>query len=292
MPITRPILMKYLSYLILLLIVGSAHYTFAQVDNKAIVMGRSSILQSTILQEERKINIYLPEDYQENDAIKYPVIYVLDGGIEEDFFHIAGIVRFHTQPWIARFPRSIVVGIEGNTRRRDFTFPVQHTDFIEKEGFSKASFPAYGGSERYMDFIEKELQPFIESTYAAAGKKTIIGESLAGLFTTEILLKRPYLFDDYIIISPSLWWGERALLKEGTALLQQHLSKTVHVYLGVPGKEEDVRMFDDADRLHQQLKTHNNIHLVYDYMPDERHSTVMHQAVYNAFKKLYPKTAY
>lgn len=284
--------MKFIKYMILLMVAGSANECLAQVANKALVIGETALLHSGVLQEERKINVYLPENYLMEDTVKYPVIYVLDGGTEEDFLHIAGIVHFNTQPWIARFPRSIVVGIEGNTRRRDFTFAVKDTDFIEKEGFSKAAFPAYGGSEKYIRFIEKELQPFIEKSYRTSGKKTIIGESLAGLLTTEILLKRPYLFDDYIIISPSLWWDEKSLLREASSLLQSNLSKKVNVYLGVPAKEEDVRMFNYAESLHQKLMASKNIHLVFDYMPDETHSTVIHQAVYNAIKKLYPKTAY
>jgi len=50
-------------------------------------------------------------------------------------------------------PASIVVGIENTNRRRDFTFSVSNTDFIEKEGFQKSSFPQYGGSELYIQAI-------------------------------------------------------------------------------------------------------------------------------------------
>src|SRR5690606_6859961 len=151
----------------------------AQTVSKPLVVGSADVFHSKILNEDRVVNVYLPEGYQQNDGVEYPVIYVLDGGMEEDFIHIMGIVRFNTQPWIARFPRSIVVGIEGNVRRRDFTFAVANTDFIEKAGFHKSRFPQYGGSEKYIDFIEKELQPYIKENYSAGGRRTIIGESLA-----------------------------------------------------------------------------------------------------------------
>lgn len=191
----------------------------------------------------------------------------------------------------ARFPRSIVVGIEGNVRRRDFTFAVANTDFIEKEGFQKSSFPQWGGSAPYIDFLEKELQPYIEKKYGGSGRKTIIGESLAGLLTTEILLKRPDIFQDYIIISPSLWWGEQSLLKNAIQLLNSNLKTAVNVYVGASNKEEDKKMFDDAETLYHLLKDKESITPVFDYIPDELHSTIMHQAVYNAFKKFYPRTA-
>jgi predicted alpha/beta superfamily hydrolase len=257
-----------------------------------LLMGRSEILHSKVLAEDRMINIHLPDNYNPNDSVRYPIVYVLDGGIDEDFFHIAGIVRFSTQPWIDRFPQSIVVGIGGNTRRRDFTFPVENTDFIEKEGFQKASFPSYGGSEKYRIFLKNELIPYINGNFKSSGKQTLIGESLAGLFSAEILIKQPELFDDYIIISPSLWWGEGALLKHAEKFLQTNLKKNIKVYLGIPNKEEDIRMYDEAIALSEILKRNKKIYFVFDYMPDELHSTVIHQAVYNAFKKLYPKTAY
>lgn len=282
--------MKTYSIILILITLFTSGLCEAQEKSKPLTIGKSDLLSSKILKEDRILNIYLPENYNANDTLTYPVIYILDGGIEEDFLHIAGIVRFNTQEWIGRFPRSIVVGIEGNTRRRDFTFAVSNTDFIEKEGFSKSSFPQYGGSEKYMDFIEKELQPYITKAYKTQAKKTIIGESLAGLITTEILLKRPKLFDDYIIISPSLWWGDQLLLTDAESLLNKNLSKQVNVYLGVPNKEEDIKMYNESEMLQKLLKSNKNINLIFDYMPEELHSTVIHQAVYNAFKKLYPNS--
>ncbi len=264
---------------------------FAQ-KGTPLSIGISEVLHSNILGENRTINICLPDNYNPSDSVRYPIVYVLDGGVDEDFFHIAGIVRFVTQPWIDRFPQSIVVGIGGNTRRRDFTFPVKNTDFIEKEGFQKANFPSYGGSEKYRAFIKNELIPYISGNYKSNGKQILIGESLAGLFSVEILLKQPELFNDYIIISPSLWWGDEFLLENADKLLQRNLKNNINVYLGVPNREEDLKMYNESKALSEVIKSNKQIHFVFDYMPDELHSTVIHQAVYNAFKKLYPKTVY
>lgn len=272
------------------LILCCANSIFAQTESNPLTIGVSEQFHSTILNETRTINIYLPEDYNVNDTTKYPVIYIPDGGIEEDFFHIAGIVRYNTQPWINRFPKSIVVGIENTNRKRDFTFAVSNLDFLEKVGFKKENMPSYGGSENYISFLEKELQPFIETKYKANQKKTIIGESLAGLLATEILLKYPNLFDTYIIISPSLWWGDETLLKQSDSLLKSNLNKQIKVYVSTPNKREDMRMYNEAKALYKHLKQNQNIISFFDYLPDEFHSTIIHQAVYNAFKKMYPKT--
>lgn len=284
--------MKYCKNIILFIAIIYSCISFAQTKGNVLSSCQSEVLHSNILNEKRTINISLPNNYQTNDTVTYPVIYVLDGGMEEDFFHIAGIVRFDTQPWIARFPNSIVVGIEGNARKRDFTFAVPNVDFLEKEGFQKSSFPIYGGSEKYIGFLKDELLPYISKNYRVNKQRTVIGESLAGLFSAEILLKQPDLFDNYIIVSPSLWWGQQELLKNTEKLLEANLRKKVRVYLGVPNREEDIRMYQDAEAFYKVIGNHKKMDVIFDYMPEELHSTVIHQAVYNAFKRLYPKTAY
>lgn len=277
----------------LLLLLLYVNKDFAQ-SGKPIVIGRTEEIQSKELNEKRTINIYLPEHYDPKDTITYPVIYIIDGGMEEDFLHITGIVRYNTQPWVNRFPKSIVVGIENTDRKRDCSFKVDNLDFLDKMGFKKESFTSYGGSDKYIAFLEKELLPFIGKHYKTTNDRTIIGESFAGLLTTEILLKHRHLFNTYIIITPSLWWGNELLLQEAPSLLQVKNKSKINVYVGACNKEEDKTMYDDAVALKDVLLKYGGaeINVFYDYMPDEIHSTVIHQAVYNAFKLIYPHTEY
>ncbi|WP_350340228.1 alpha/beta hydrolase-fold protein [Paraflavitalea speifideaquila] len=67
--------------------------------------------------------MYLPEGYNKQDTVRYPVIYLLDGAADEDFIHIAGLIQFNNFSWINRVPPSILVGIVNTDRKRDFTFP-------------------------------------------------------------------------------------------------------------------------------------------------------------------------
>lgn len=263
--------------------------SFAQPTVQPIHIGFTDTVHATATGETRVINIYLPESYKAEDSVHYPVIYIPDGGLEEDFFHIAGLVRFNSQPWINRLPPSIVVGIENINRRRDFTFAVTNTDFIEKEGFKKSQFPLYGKSAEYIRFISKDLFPYIEKNYRVNNNRTIIGESLAGLLAAEILLQHTELFNQYIIVSPSLWWGGRILLNDTSRWLLQKTSANCSVYIGAPSKKEDKKMYNDAYSFYRLLQKHVP-QLFFDYLPSELHSTVLHQAVYNAIKKLHPQT--
>lgn len=270
---------------------AQAYKPYNKAQHNPFLLSVTDTIHSSYLDETRTINVYLPEGYSAESKDTYPVIYLLDGGVEEDFVHIVGLVQYNTQSWINRFPKSIVVGIQNTNRRKDFTFPVPDLNFVSRIGFSADQFPAYGGSGKFIQFLEKELQPFISATYHTNNGKTIIGESLGGLLATEILLKHRNLFDTYIIMSPSLWWGAESLLKEAPVLLQANTAATTKVYLGVCDKDENKIMYEDAVKLNEVLHKNGgtNMKVSYDYLQDEVHATIIHQAVYNAFKLLYPK---
>jgi len=251
-----------------------------------ITLGVTDELTSSRLSEKRKLNIYLPEGYNASDTTTYPVIYLLDGGLDEDFIHIVGLVQFNTFPWVNRLPKSIVVGIVNIDRKRDFTFPTTVKSDKEK-------FPTTGGSEKFISFLEDELQPYIQKHYRTNGSKTIIGESLGGLLATEILFKKLYLFNKYIIISPSLWWDNGSILNGSMVLSATQPANDISVYLAVgkegltPGAKPRV-MEVDANLLAEKINAAQNKHinLIFDYLPDENHATIADQAVLNASKKL------
>lgn len=246
-------------------------------DNKPFVLGTIREIQSHQLSEKRTLNIYFPEGYDQNDSLRYPVIYLLDGSSDEDFIHIAGLVQFCNFSWVNIVPKSIVVGIANVDRKRDFTFPTT----IVKD---KKDFPTTGGSQKFISFIEKELQPFIDKNYKTNSSKTIIGQSLGGLLATEILFKKPTLFDRYIIISPSLWWDKESLLLIKPLTLSPGLHRKTFVYVAV-GKEGKI-METDAKKLVSILaESHpKNMKLSFQYFPDENHASILHNAVYKAFE--------
>lgn len=258
--------------------------------SKPFVLGVIDEIQSKELGEKRILNIYLPEGYNPKDAAKYPVIYLLDGSADEDFIHISGLVQFNSFEWINQVPKSIVVGIATVDRRRDFTFPTT----VEND---KTRFPTTGHSDKFIAFIEKELQPFIDKKYKTTESKTIIGQSLGGLLETEILLKKPSLFNKYVIVSPSLWWNNGSLLNTDSEIFQENFKQQTEIYVAV-GKEgltptELPRVMEvDANLLAEKIKASKskNIKVYFDYFPEENHGTILHPAVSNSFKFFYPQT--
>jgi predicted alpha/beta superfamily hydrolase len=255
-------------------------------ETRPFVLGVIDELPSKILSEQRTLNIYLPEGYNPADSVRYPVVYLLDGSADEDFIHVVGLYQFSSFPWVARVPKSIIVGIANIDRKRDFTFP---TSVIE----DKKKYPTTGGSAKFIKFLENELQPYIEHRYKTNDHRTIIGESLGGLLATEILLKHPSLFDQYIIVSPSLWWNNGSLLKQDGAVLHDSLTQPVSVYIGV-GKEgltpsDPPRVMEvDANVLADKIRNSESksVKVYFDYLPQEDHASIAHQALLNALRML------
>ncbi|REA57411.1 alpha/beta hydrolase [Dyadobacter luteus] len=264
-----------------------AHFAFSQTtdDNSTpFVLGRIERIKSTVLSEDRVLNIYLPEGYNPKDTIRYPVVYLLDGSADEDFIHVTGIFQFNNFAWIDRVPKSIIVGIANVDRKRDFTFETT----IESE---KKKLPTSGHSEKFIRFLEQELQPFIEKKFKTKSSKTLIGQSLAALLATEVLLKKPALFDKYIIISPSMWWDNGSLFNLKPAAL--HKKTDVYIAVGKEGLAPSAQphvMEVDANLLFEKLQQIKSplLQVHFDYLPGEDHATITHQAVFNALRALYP----
>lgn len=259
--------------IILLLTLFFSAFVSAQKD---FVLGKIETIQSKVLREERTLNVYLPAEY--DATIAYPIIYLLDGSANEDFIHIAGLLQYGNYEWVNMVSKSILVGITNVDRKRDFTFPTT----IEKD---KKDYPTTGESQKFITFIETELQPFIETKYKTTSSKTIIGQSLGGLLATEILYKKPTLFTNYIIISPSIWWDNESLFKLTPEFSKSSFNQKTKVFVGV-GKEGKV-MESDAKKLFDVLsKNKKNIESHFKYFGDSNHGDILHLAVYKAFETL------
>lgn len=250
------------------------------VGKKTLPFAVIETIDSHPLKEQRTLNVYLPHGYHPDSAATYPTVYVLDGSAHEDFLHIAGLFQFMNMYELA--PKSIVVGIANVDRYRDFTFP--STDTLDQRDL-----PTSGGAAKFMEFVVTEVQPLINKNYKTNGTNTIIGQSLGGLMATEFLMKRPELFADYIIVSPSLWWNKQDLVNGAAAYFkaQKDFKKRIFISLG----QEHPVMHEVADRLVAAIRNAGDIgaEVYYDPILDEDHATILHSAVYAGLKRLHTK---
>jgi len=231
--------------------------------------------------QTREINVWLPPGYAESGQT-YPVLYVLDGGQDQDFHHISGIAQLGTIVGTTR--DVIVVGVASVDRRNELALPTEDAELI-------ARYPTQGHSDRFRRFIGEEVQPFIESRLRTSGEAALMGESLAGLFVVETFLKEPQMFDAYVAVSPSLWWDGGRLARQSGAHLRDHSNdpRTLILTLGDEGEMMQAPM----DVLTANLRDHALPGVTWDFTPrpNESHATIYHGAALDAFRRLYAAPA-
>jgi predicted alpha/beta superfamily hydrolase len=241
-----------------------------------IVIGQSFVIDSRVMGEDREINVWLPPGYHDTDRA-YPVVYLLDGGVDQDFHHITGLAQLGTI--VGTTQDFIVVGVATRDRRNELTFRAEHDPSLI------ADYPTHGQADRFRRFIADEVMPFIDAAYRTDGDEAVMGESLAGLFVLETFLRQPMLFDRYIAVSPSLWWDKGALADEAPALLAARPPTGRTLWLTVA--DEGGEMQAAIDRLRASLDAVTGYTWIYSARPHETHATIYHPAALDAFRILY-----
>ena len=249
----------------------------AQSPGTPLVIGETFTIESKIMKETRRINVYLPAAYSETSDTRLPVLYMPDGGLAEDFLHVAGLVQVSTGNGTMR--PFILVGIENTERRRDMTGPTENAE-------DRTIAPRVGGSAAFRSFIREELMPRVTARYRTTKETAIVGESLAGLFVVETFLVEPELFDTYIAFDPSIWWNDHRLLDGAAERLRARpdLQKTLWV-----ASSDEKGISDLTDRFAKILTKDapKGLRWHYEPMPDEHHSTIYHPAAMKAFRALF-----
>lgn len=260
----------YLSFLLSVLLFSCANATQQQ---DPIPAHESFKIVSKHTGDTRTINVWTPPGYNINtDSL--PVMYMADGGLKEDFPHIANTIAELIQS--KSITPVILVGIENTQRRRDLTGPTE----VKKD---KEIAPVVGRSEQFRAFINEELFPEINKKYGTSDKRGLLGESLSGLFVMETFFLKPEMFDYYIAFDPSLWWNNHDLVKTAEKQLSK-LPATNKKLWFASSNAADIYPF--TKELAEILKKQNIKSLSWDYSPEpkEEHSTIFRATKEKALK--------
>lgn len=270
----------------------------AQSVNNTIVIGTIDSIQSKILNEKRKLWVYVPNSGT-NDFYskqKYPVIYLLDG--DSHFYSVMSLVQRLSETMIC--PEMIIIGIPNTNRFRDLT-PTK-----PKPGDSFPMPPFVGGGEKFTSFLEKELIPYVDSTYPTAPYRMMIGHSLGGLMVINTLLHHTHLFNSYLSLDPSLWWDNELMVQQADSLFQKKKFNGKSLYLAMAnnnlpnGTNMTAVMNDTSENAANprpmllfgdllEKKKPQGLQWKFQYYPDDNHGSVTTIAQYDALRFLFSK---
>ncbi|MEP3890082.1 MAG: alpha/beta hydrolase-fold protein [Hellea sp.] len=238
---------------------------------------------SKITNETHEINIWTPPDMGK-DGKTYPILYVIDGGMDQDFQHIAGLAQLASIS--NRFETPIVVGIRTSNRYYQLTPKMTDSRYLPWNGTEGK--PEMGGADDFHRFIQEELRPHIEKTYPNNDRRIILGESLAGYYITREFLRYPESFTDYIAVSPSLWLDDQRLAKEASALLEKHDDTSRRIYFTMADEGGTMQAGLDKVMTAITARDFKDLNMIYvDRRNSESHSTIYHGAALDALTQLF-----
>jgi predicted alpha/beta superfamily hydrolase len=240
-----------------------------------IIIGETIKLKSAILDEERTLQISLPDEYQ-NSREKYPVIYLLDG--ESQFAHTVGAVRFLGK--VNQMPQAIIVGIPNTNRNRDLSPPTSKAQDLK-------TLPGGGGAGKFLSFLIDELRPSINRDYRTQPYNILFGHSGAGLFVIHTFLNRPDAFSTYIASSPALWWNDNQEARSAEKILTSE--RKVRSVLFISYADEVELMTKSIEPFVRLLHARPTpgLRWKFEHLTGENHESAPHQALYHALRFLY-----
>ena len=296
---------KFIFLLIILLFVNCKNDRSTKETSNAaneISFGQIDSLYSETLGESRKIWVHLPAgaDDPTFSSKKYPVLYLLDG--PGHFYSVTGMIRqLSTSNGNTVVPQMIIVAIPNTNRTRDLT--PTHTD-INPFGSDVAWLKDSGGGEKFNDFLENELIPFIDKKYSTTTYRTYVGHSLGGLAVINTLITRPHLFSNYVAIDPSMWWDDQALLKKAKSQFEEIEFKNKSLFIGIantlPDNGDITSIESDTSKTTIHIRSildfvktgdkydDNGLLLGWKYYPDDDHGSVPMITEYDALRFLFP----
>jgi len=225
-----------------------------QESGSFITIGVNHIIKSSVLNEDRIIQIYTPEGYSSSKQ-KYPVLYILDG----QWYFISGVAvqKAIHQPRI--IPEMIIVGI--NTSN-----PLRRTLFGDE-------------SEKFTDFLMNEVVHYMESNYRTSNERLIFGWEDAAYYISELILGKRNNFNGAIISDGG--YASEDLVKG--------FSSDKDVYLFMANSKKDIYYIGSTDAFYEILKSSAPQNLIWKYslFNDEVHESLAHLAIYKGLKYYY-----
>ena len=264
-----------------------------------IKFGHIDSINSKILNEKRQIWIYIPEVARsKNNKKKFPVLYLLDG--PSHYYSVTGLIKqLSSSNANTVLPEMIVVAIPNTNRDRDLTPTSVQIDTHTGDTIKYET----GGGNKFLDFIEKELMPYMENTYPTAPYNTFIGHSFGGLSVINALISKPYLFNNYIAIDPSLWWDNQYFLDLADSILAvDHfdgrslyiaIANTMDEGLNIQTVQRDTSYNSEHIRSilkfvqSLETKSHNGLNFKWKYYQNDNHLSVPLIAEYDGLRYLF-----
>ncbi len=253
---------------------GKSQSTISLSQQAILKIANLKIIHSKILKQKRKIFIYKPKtDIHAETPL--PVLYMMDG---ESIAMVAGIVDSSINN--GDFPPMIIVGIANykDERTNDLT-PTTDQHFSTSKS---------GGGELFLKFVKDEVIPFVNNEYKTSNEKILFGHSFGGLMSAYSLMMYPELFNSYVAVSPSLWWGNEFLLQKADSLFKIKNYTNKNIFISDGTEDPNFKFVPKFDSLLQKNKKSGLEHKYVTYA-NETHNSQLFKATQDGIRFIVEK---
>ncbi|WP_289142036.1 alpha/beta hydrolase [uncultured Brevibacillus sp.] len=221
----------------------------------------------------------------------YPIIYSLDGNAS--FHSLVEAMRLQSRHPLGIEPAVIVgIGYESDepivSEQRFYDYTELADPSVMRHRPDGSPWPATGGAEEFLTFIEDELKSEIGRKYAIdRNRQALFGHSLGGWFALYVLFTRPEAFRSYIAGSPSVWWNDKSLLARLPELKDRLQQGQIDAELMIAvGSEEKQMMVENAQQLYTLLQSYDGhgLRLAFELFEGEGHVSVVHPLISRLFR--------
>jgi len=228
--------------------------SFAQEEDAKITIGVNHTIKSSILDQDRTIQIYLPDSYTDSKQ-SYPVLYILDG----QWFFSSGVAIQNALRTPGAIPEMIVIGIKNSN-------PLRRSLFGDE-------------NKKFTDFLKNELIHYIDSNFRTTQERVIFGWEAAAYYISELILEETEMFNGGIITDGG--YASENLVKE--------FRSEKDIYLFIANSRKDIYNIGSTDAFSEILKMNEPKNLIwkYDLFNDEVHKSLAYVAMYKGLKFYY-----
>jgi len=233
-------------------------------------------INSKILSEERKLLIYLPDEYENNLEQKFDVVYVFDAQNRSYFDVVHSTINIQNYG----LAPMIVVGIISENRNIDFLPVNEHRETKEQ-----LMMTGFGNANSFKRFLKEELFVKIEKDYRALPRKIGIGHSNGATFLNYALLEEPDLFNAYFSIDANFGYDQEQLIGKLQNKTFTSIDKDIYYYACAANNNQSWLEAANNFTALLQNKVPQNFIIEKEFLKEESHQTVFQQGVINAYKK-------
>ena len=266
----------------LLLFIFTFNFIYSQeIDqNKYYVETKTVLIKSTVFEKERKLQVFLPDEYFKEPERKFKILYLFDSQNQRIFNYVKGTSELLSMNFIEPM---IIVGIV--TEDRWFEFLPKNNNVETLKEYE----PPIGAADSLISHIKNEVEPYLLKNYRIKDERIGIGHSLGGTFLMYFNTIDNNFFTSNILLSPNFSYDDEQMLVriKNFSKMRNVSKKQFFVFSGFGDMYEE-KFNISLKKINKWLKRNKSENLIWEYeqLQINNHGKIWFEGIYKGLLKI------